>query len=224
MIEVNLHPSGEKKRRGKGGGLSGIEFEMPDFGGFDLAESFRSEPHRATFLVLLVVVPVVVGFLWFRQSSRAQELQSSLEEARQDSARLADLRQLSDSLTQRRKEIRDRIRLVRRLDDNRYVWPHLMDEIATALPPNAWLRGFKQQSELPDLRLQVMGTAARPLVITRFVRNLEASPFIGNVQIVGSNKQMNQGVSTQSFVLSLSYSAPPRSAVRRAPVAAAGGG
>lgn len=224
MIEVNLHPSGEKKRGRKKGGLSGIDIELPSLADLSVLDTFRTEPHKATFVVLLVVVPVLAGFLWWNQRSRAQELETRLEEARQDSTRLADLRQLSDSLTSRREEIRKRIDLVRSLDENRFVWPHLMDEIAAALPSTAWLRGFKQQSELPGLQLQLMGTAARPLVITRFVRNLEQSPFIGDVQIVGSNKQVEDGVATQAFVLQLTYSAPPRGAVRRAPVASAAGG
>ncbi|MFW6193787.1 MAG: PilN domain-containing protein [Gemmatimonadota bacterium] len=223
MIEVNLHPSAEAKGRGRKGGLSGIEFEMPDFGGFSPVETFRSEPNRAIFLVAVVLVPLVVGLLWFRQSSRAGDLETRLEEARADSTRLADLRELSDSLTARREEIGDRVDLVQGLDDDRFVWPHLMDEIARALPQQAWLRGLKQQSELPDLELQVMGTASRPLVITEFVRNLEQSPFVGDVQIVGSNRQSSEGTSTQSFVLSVTYSPPPRSAVRRASVTGGGG-
>jgi Tfp pilus assembly protein PilN len=222
MIEVNLHPAAEKKGRGGRGGFSGIDFEMPEFGGFSPAETFRSEPHRAIFMVAVVVVPLAAGLLWFMQSSRADDLETRLEEARQDSVRLADLRELSDSLTARRREIRDRVELVRSLDDNRFVWPHLLDEVARALPQQAWLRGLKQQGEAPDLQMQIMGTAARPLIITEFVRNLERSPFVGDVQIVGSNRQMSDGVSTQSFVLSVTYSPPPESAVRRA--AAAGGG
>lgn len=223
MIEVNLHPSGEKRRRRGKGGLSGLEFEMPDLGDLSVLEAFRTEPWRATFIVLLAAVLLGGGYLWYDQSARAEDLETRLEEARQDSARLADLRELSDSLTSRREEISRRVGLVRSLDDNRYVWPHLMDEVAAALPATAWLRGLKQQSGLPDLQVQIMGTAARPLVITQYVRNLEQSPFVGDVQIVGSNKQVEDGVATQSFVLEITYSPPPRSAVSRSPVAAATG-
>lgn len=215
MIEVNLHPSAEQKGRGGKSGFSGFDFEMPDLGGFSPVETFRSEPHKAIFMVAVVVVPLAAALLWLDQRSDAGELEGRLEEARADSTRLADLRELSDSLTERRREIRDRIDLVRTLDENRFVWPHLMDEIARALPQQAWLRGLKQQGDLPDLELQVMGTASRPLVITEFVRNLEQSPYVGDVQIVGSNRQMSGGVSTQSFVLNVTYSSPPRSAVRR---------
>lgn len=222
MIEVNLHPSGEKQRRSKGGLFSDFDFEMPELGGGAIAETFRSEPYKAACLTALLIVPLALGALWYTQRSHAQELESRLDEARADSARLADLRQLSDSLTARRKEIRQRVQLVRGLDQNRFVWPHLMDEISAALPQRAWLRGFKQQSSLPDLRLQLMGTAASPLVITDFVRNLEGSPFIGDVQIVGSNKQREGGVATQSFVLNLSYSPAPRGELRTAPVARGG--
>lgn len=222
MIEVNLHPTAEKKGRGGKGGFSGIDFEMPEFGGFSPVETFRSEPHRALFMIAVLVVPLAAGVLWFRTSSQAEELETRLEEAREDSVRLADLRELSDSLTERRREIRDRVDLVRSLDENRFVWPHLMDEVARALPQRAWLRGLKQQGEIPDLEVQIMGTAARPLVITEFVRNLERSPFVGDVQIVGSNRQTDGGVSTQSFVLQVTYSPPPESAVRRATVAGGG--
>lgn len=222
MIEVNLHPTAEKKGGGRTGGFSGIDFEMPELGGFSPVETFRSEPHKAICIAALVVVPVAAGLLWFQQSSRAADLETRLDEAREDSTRLADLRELSDSLTARREEIRDRVDLVRTLDDNRFVWPHLLDEVARALPQRAWLRGLKQRGELPDLEMQIMGTAARPLVITEFVRSLERSPFVGDVQIVGSNRQMSDGVSTQSFVLSVTYSPPPESAVRRATVAGGG--
>jgi Tfp pilus assembly protein PilN len=207
MIEVNLHPSGEKKRRKKGGLFSGVDLGMPDFGDIEILDSIRAEPWNAAFIASLVIVPLIVGVLWFTQRSSEQELESRLDTALADSARLADLRALSDSLTERRTEIRSRIELVRGLDQNRYVWPHLMDEVASALPSSAWLQGVTQQSPLPGLQVQVEGTAGTPLVITDFVRNLESSPYIRDVQIVGSSKEIIDGVSTQSFTLNLRYRA-----------------
>lgn len=222
MIEVNLHPSGEKKRRKKGRGLSDVGFEMPDFGDVQLLESIRSDPWNAALIACLVVVPLAVGALWYDQRSDEEALQTRLDEALADSARLAELRTLSDSLTARRADIRSRIDLVRGLDGNRYVWPHLLDDIASALPPRAWIRAVKRQGEMPELQVQVLGTAATPLIITDFVRNLEATPSVGEVDIVGSNKQMQGGVSTQAFTLNLRYTPPTSGSVRTVPVVAGG--
>lgn len=223
MIEVNLHPSGGKKRRKKGGGVSGIKLEMPDFGDVRLVETMRTDPWNAALIVSFIVVPLVVLFMWLGQRSQAQQLQSQLEEAQADSVRLAEQMALNDSLSQRRAEIRSRVQVVRQLDQNRYVWPHLLDEISAALPRDAWLDALRQQSPLPDLQVQVMGIAGTPLIVTDYVRNLEQSPYIGEVQIVGTSKQMEDGVSTQSFTLNVRYERPPERQQQRAALAAGGG-
>lgn len=220
MIEINLHPErGRESSRKRGGS----RFELPGFDALPGLGDFGGDPWLSALLVAAVIVPLAVGGLWFLQRSEASDLETRLEEARADSVRLADLRALGDSLTSRRQEIRDRIEIVQRLDRDRFVWPHLLDEVSAALPDQAWLTTLKRQAPLPDVRVQILGVAAEPLVITRFVRNLEASPYIGDVQILGSQRQTEGGVSTQSFTLEVGYTDPPADAVRTAPLLAGGG-
>ena len=219
MIEVNLHPSGGRKRRKKRGGLSGLSLEMPDLGNVRILETFRTDPWNAAMIASFILVPVVVIFLWLGQRSEAQELQRRLDQALADSAELAEQLALNDSLTERRALIRSRVQVVRNLDQNRYVWPHLLDEISAALPRDAWLDAVSQQAPLPNLQVQVQGIAGTPLVVTDYVRNLERSPYIGQVQIVGTSKQVREGVSTQSFTLNVSYVRPTRGQPQRTALA-----
>lgn len=223
MIEVNLHPSSQRKRRKKGGVLSGLSLEMPDVGNVRVLETFRSDPWNAVMIVSFIVVPIVVIFLWLNQRSRAEELEARLDRAKADSVQLAEQLALNDSLTERRAELRSRVGLVRQLDQNRYVWPHLLDEISAALPREAWLDAVSQQTPLPSLQVQLMGVAGTPLVVTDYVRNLERSPYIGEVQIVGTSKQMEDGVSTQAFTLNVSYTSPSGGSARQTAIAAGGG-
>lgn len=222
MIEVNLHPSAEKKRDRKSF-LSGFDLDMPDLGGGNFAESLRAEPWRTAFVALLLLVGLVIGGFWLAQRSQVEALETRLEEARSDSARLADLRELSDSLTNRQEQIRERVRLVEELDQNRYVWPHLMDEIAVSLPERAWIRALKRQGSLPNMGVQIIGSASTPLVVTDFVRNLESSAYVDDVQIVGTNKQNTEGLTTQSFTLDAVYSPPRDRTVETAPAGQGGG-
>lgn len=222
MIDVNLHPSRARKRRKRRRGLSGLSFEMPDFGNVAVLDTFRGDPWNAAMIASFIVVPVVVIFLWLQQRSEAEELQARLDGALADSARLAEQLALNDSLTRRRAQIRSRIQVVRQLDQNRYVWPHVLDEISAALPRDAWLDAVRQQSPLPDLQVQLTGIAGTPLVVTDYVRNLERSPYVGEVQIVGTSKQMEDGVATQAFTLNISYVTPRQGQPQTA--LAAGGG
>lgn len=221
MIEVNLHPGGGGKKR-DGGALSGLSISLPDLDEIGGLDTLRSDPWHASFLLFLVIVPLVVGFLWYQQSRQAERLEQRLDEALADSARLADLRALSDSITARREEIQDRISLVKGLDQNRFAWPHLMDEIGRALPSEAWITSIRREGELPDLRVRISGAGASPLVITDFVRALESSSFVSDVRIVNSQREQIAGIQAQAFTLSVGYRSPPASAVERRALATGG--
>lgn len=223
MIEVNLHPEGKKRgRRAKAGLVSGVRQRLEGMGDVELLESLRSDPWNAAFVATLVVSVALGLFLWMGQRSHAAELQERLDAAMSDSTRLSELGALSDSLMERRRRIEERVELVAGLDRNRYVWPHLMDEISAALPDAAWLETIKRRGGLPGLEVQLMGTAATPLVVTDFVRTLEASPYIGQVEIVTAARKVSGGISSHEFTLDLRYTPPPLESVRTVPVTAMG--
>lgn len=213
MIEVNLHPAGPKARRRRAAAPSVPAWLRPSRGG-------RGE--RDPWTVVAFVVPAVallaIGGMWLMQRSRTADLEASIAEAVADSARLADLRALSDSLVAREGTIRERLALVQGLDEGRFVWPHLLDELSRALPDYTWLTAIRVSTPLPDLRVQVDGLAANPLAITRFVRNLQESPFVAGVTIVGSQQQLVDNVAAQAFKILVRYSEPPDASVRGAPV------
>jgi len=172
-----------------------------------------------------VVVPAAGLFLWWTQRSESAELQVRLDAATADSVRLYDLRLVSDSLNRRREQIRDRVALVEELDRNRFVWPHLIDEISRALPSLAWLNNLLQISPLPNVGVQIQGVAANPLAITEFVRNLEASDYVTDVRILGSQKQtLNDGeLSVQAFTLTARFTEPASGVRRTEPIIATPG-
>lgn len=213
MIEINLHPSG-----GKGARVSGKKLSMR------LPDSFRKSPGaggRDVWTTIVVVVPALVllavGWMWFSTRSERAELDGKIAEAVEDSTRLADLRSLSDSLIQRDSRIQERLDLVQSLDGGRYVWSHLLDEISRSLPAYTWLTLVRREAALPDLRVQVDGLAANPLAITRFVRNLQDSPYVSEVRIMGSQQQLVDNVPAQAFQLMLTYEAPPDELIRSEP-------
>ena len=216
MIEVNLHPDRGRARRRSGGRFPiSLPTSLPRFGGGDGGD-------RDIWSTVALVVPLLallgIGWMWYTQRAERSDLEARLETAVADSTRLADLRALSDSLTARRAAISQRLELVRSLDQGRFVWPHLMDEISQALPTYTWLTSMRQSATEPRLQVQVDGLAANPLAITRFVRNLQESPYVGNVRILGSQQERVNNVATQAFRLVLAYESPPPASVRTEPL------
>jgi type IV pilus assembly protein PilN len=211
MIEVNLLPERQKRRGGRGKASSKKGARLKGVG-----------KDRDTWSMVLVAVgvfiPLGMAVLWWGQRSVASELEARLEVATADSARLADLRAVSDSLSARRQLIRERVALVEQLDRNRFVWPHMLDEISRALPQLAWLTNLRQISPLPSATVQIQGLAANPLAITEYVRNLEASTFVSEVRILGSQKQtLEDDLVVQAFTLTARY-APPMDQFRTEPI------
>lgn len=200
MIEVNLHPGGAKakaKRR---------RTRRPSLG----RRGARS-PWQTAMVAVLVAAPLVIATMWWFQHSRASTLEERREEAASDSARLADLRLLSDSLTERQTLVRQRVELIRSLDHNRFVWPHILDEISGSLPDFVWLTAIQESSPLPQLTIEIRGMAATALAVTEYVRRLEDSPFLGFVRILGSQQQEAEGSDLQvhAFTLLLDYTPQP---------------
>lgn len=219
MIEVNLHP--ERGRAGRGSGRQfpiSLPTSFPSFGRGGGGEGGGRDIWSTLAVALPVLAVLVVGWLWFSQRSERSELSTRLEAAVEDSTRLSDLRALSDSLTARERRIGRRLELVKSLDDGRFVWPHLLDEVGRALPSYTWLTALRQNSTEPRLEVQLDGLAANPLAITEFVRNLQRSPYVGEVRMLGSQQELVDNVAAQAFKLMVVYEAPPPEMVRSEPV------
>jgi len=217
MIEVNLHPAG------KSGRISGkrLSLRLPAMlrgGGRGGGGGGSRDPFTTAAIVVPILALLAVGWMWNSTRSQRSSLNEQLSVAVADSARLADLRALSDSLIARDRRIQERLGLVQSLDEGRFVWPHLLDEIGRALPAYTWLTLVRREAPLPDLRVQVDGLAANPLAITRFVRSLQDSPYIREARILGSQQQVVDNVFAQAFQLMLTYEAPPADLVETEPI------
>ena len=215
MIEVNLLPGG-KKRSGKGRGfsLSGLSF-LKGGGGGPLADPYILSAIGAGILSF-----GLMGWLFFGTRSRHEDLQVSLETAAQDSARFADLIKRTTELTARRDSIAQRVEIIQKIDADRYVWPHIFDEIARALPDYTWLTAITQTGSDP-LTLRVAGEAGNMYAITTLMTNLEASPFLRAVtleHIEGRQSKVDPQDIVQDFSLTMNYQSPPLDQLHTVPL------
>ena len=128
--------------------------------------------------------------------------------------------QRTNELQARGDFLQERMEIIQEIDLGRYTWPHLLDEIATAVPDFTWLSQVQYLSDGP-LQVGVIGRAGSIFAITQFMRRLEASSFLRAVQtetIQEVPSESNSGDLVFMFELTLTYVARPLDELQTVPL------
>lgn len=228
MIEINLLPGARKKKSAsKGASL--------DMGA--LAAGFR-ERFKDPWLLFAAAGVIVglagVGVMWYTQSTKTAELAERERVAVQDSTRYAAVLAQRAAAEAQRDSLLRQIAVISAIDGDRFVWPHIMDEVARALPTYTWLRQVQQSNQTaaaspeavaeagpPVINIRIMAYTVDLQAVTIYMKNLEASPFLQNVTISMSESAQVQGKDVHQFQLDLQYQKPDSTAVRKVPLSIA---
>lgn len=226
MIEINLLPGARKKSKSTGGGSA-----------FDLRASLASLGERFKDPWLGVAVGgVAVGLLaiagmWFLQGRAEASLLEQERVAVQDSARFEAVVRATRTAQAQKDSIMRQMAIIAAIDGERFVWPHILDEVSRALPTYTWLRSVAQSSapstvspeqvaagQAPKLTLRVIGLTVDLQALTIFMKQLEASDFLENVTIAGTQATQSEGKTVTEFTLEMTYAKPPAGAIRTVPL------
>lgn len=259
MIEINLLPGAAgKKKKGRSGGAGKSLDVRAALGGL---ASRINDPYLIAAIASIVVAAGVVGFMYMTQQKRAEELAVAEEAAVSDSTRFANYTKQRRRAEATRDTVLRQINIIRAIDDDRYLWAHLLDEVSRALPQYTWLTslgitGTMQGTSTPlivgndsarkaaarppagadttkrgsgvdttivrdEVRVSLEGQTVDLEAITRFMRQLEASPFISNVELGKSALAIQDGREVNSFTLQVTYVRQTGDQVRRVPFTAA---
>ncbi|HEY7236841.1 MAG TPA: PilN domain-containing protein [Gemmatimonadaceae bacterium] len=251
MIEINLLPggSGKKKssRSNSGGATRKINFGAMLAG---ITQKIR-DPWLISAVGSVVLSVAVVGTTYLYQEQRLTSLGAAETAALADSTRYAVALKERMRADARRDTLLRRMNLIRAIDEDRFIWPHVLDEVSKALPPYTWLSSLafmgtpqgsinvaagakpeaasedkgkkkakKVDVEVPrdEVRIRMIGLTPDIQALTRFMRQLEASPFFADVQLNNSQLASDQGKDVTQFTLDVTYSRPDTSVIHRVPL------
>jgi Tfp pilus assembly protein PilN len=164
------------------------------------------------------------------------------------------LRERTPSLAQR-DSVQRQLEVIKSIDNDRFIWAHIMDEVSRALPPYTWLKSIQQSAVLAaastpapppppppspakdgakpsgkaapppppvpaptSLKFQIAGNTVDIQALTRFMKLLEASPFVKNVTIAKAELVSLDGKEVQEFLLEAEYERPDASVISTVPV------
>jgi Tfp pilus assembly protein PilN len=244
MITVNLRP-GQKRKRGSNS-LKGL---LDSLSGLRELATKVKDPLLMAAVGAWVCVVAGLGMIYLNNLRQLYVLEPRLEQARSENRRfkafLADKR--------RQEKIRDsllaQITVIRRVDGDRYIWPHLLDEITKALPAYTWLVDLGVTAPTPNpaaqaaqapakrkpgaakadttadsvaaappaLAFQINGRTMDMQAYTRFLRQLEASPWIVDVTPVSAQTVVEKERPVTAFTIRASYNRADSAYIRTAP-------
>lgn len=137
MIEINLLPGAKKTKKAKSAGPT------INFAAIQAALAARA---KDIWLIAAVVTGIVVllsaGFMFLAQQRRESVLKEEETKAVADSTRYAVQLQERARAQARRDSALLQLSVIQAIDEERYIWPHFLDEVSRNLPPYTWLRSL----------------------------------------------------------------------------------
>jgi Tfp pilus assembly protein PilN len=215
LIQINLAPGAEARRPATRRRPSLSLPSLPSVG---------ADPRTVGMGAGGLLLVLLAAFALWRMGQHRAQLEADVRTQAADSTRFATTIELIQSLRARQDTIQQKIGVIREVDQRRYVWPHLMDEISAAVPAFTWLTEISspqgQDSTSKALSFTVQGNAGSTQALTRFMKNLEGSPFVRDVTLVTSEQTEEAGRAIHKFTLEARYETPDSSAIETVPIIA----
>lgn len=228
MIEINLLPGARKKSKSSRTASLNIGAILGS-----LSERFKDPWLIVAIAGVVIGLAGVAGQYWYQSRTEAT-LAEQQRVAVQDSARYAAVLTQRRAAELQRDSILRQIAVIRAIDGDRFVWPHVLDELSRALPTYTWLSSVLQSSAAttvtpemaaagtaPRLGIRVSAYTADIQAVTIFMRQLEASPFFENITLGSTEVAVTDGKEVTQFQVTMTYSRPDSSAIRTVPLSIA---
>ena len=232
MIEINLLPG--KKKAAKG---AGMKLSMPDFKGL-IAQV------KDPWLIGAIGAWVLVGgggaLLFITDRARLAAAETRLESVR------VEKRRYDIVIAQKRQaeKVRDsllfQINVIRQIDADRYIWPHVLDQATKALPPYTWITQVRTASAIvapipgqvnngpvtvdrdstgaPLVAVTIAGRTVDIQAYTTFLRQLAASPWFTDVTPASSQTVIEADRPVTSFEVTVHYKVADSVYIRTIPL------
>jgi len=226
MIEINLLPG--QKRKAPGGG----RLRLPDFRA--VAANVK-DPWLLGAIAAAVVVFGGNGLFYVMNNARLNRVETVLRgvqaEKRRYDAVVAQKRQAERV----RDSLAAEMTIIRSIDADRYIWPHLMDEITKALPAYTWITTVSSVAGPPpattttgttsmdsliasEVRVSIDGRTVDIQAYTTFLRQLAASPWLTEVLPTRAATVIEQDRPVTEFNITMRYRGADSLYIRTVPL------
>lgn len=219
MIRINLLPGPQRKRKGAGG----IRWASAT----ELFAKVRNPLAIATVGAWVAAILVIAG-LWGLQARQMAGLRDDRVRVESEARRFRTLIQQKRKAERLRDSLVAELTAIREIDSDRYVWPHILEEVSKALPDYTWLVSIETMASpleegadstaKPPTRFQIDGRTSDLSAYTRFVSALANSPWVQNAEFGPVQSVLEENRPVNSFTVTVSYKVADSAYIRTVPV------
>jgi len=184
MIKINLLEV-EKERRVKSTAPAGVPTAL---------------------LALIIIGLSIAAFIFYYLAKQKQisNLTQDIEKKRIQKKELEPYIKRVEELDARRRELAEKNHAIELLRSQRTIPVHIMVEVSRALPDYLWITGLSLQGE----QLQIEGASLQEQAIPTFMKNLDASEFIGTCSLIETRQALGQQQAATTFKISAPITNP----------------
>ncbi|UGB38482.1 PilN domain-containing protein [Frateuria soli] len=154
----------------------------------------------AAFVAALLVVLLWAFWMGMRidnQNERNAYLQGEIKQLDERIAKIKDLEKVRQRLLARKQ-------IIEQLQANRSQMVHLFDELVKTIPASVRLSSMKQNAD----SMVLFGVAQSNASVAEYMRNLDASPWMGNADLDKTEIKYRAGRMPYTFGLRVKLSQP----------------
>lgn len=164
MIRINLMPRAEARR-----------------------QAARQRDRQLLMLIGFGLLAAILLTEFFTRRT-ANRIQALSDEHQAELAQLSQKHNAAIQLDRRRKELEAKLATIKVLERQRTGPVHVLDDLGAATPDTLWLTEMRESGGMATL----LGRGLDNQTIALFMRNLAASPYFANVDLV-ETKQVEDG-------------------------------
>lgn len=156
-----------------------------------------------TLMAILIFGGAAAGFAghYWVKNNQLNALQKDVVEKRQKKKELEPYIKRVDELEARRNELAKKNHAIEELRSQRTIPVHILDEMSRALPEYLWLTNLTLKGAV----LAIDGETLQEQAIPTFMKNLEASEFLGSIRLIQTTQiNISSGSQTKSTSFKLS--------------------
>jgi type IV pilus assembly protein PilN len=179
MIHINLLPVRAKKKR--------------EFG------------QQVLVLFALVLVGALLGnYFWYRQvDDRLTYVTRQINSTRAQITQLEKTIGEVKNITQEKKALEDKLKVLDTLKKGRTGPVKVLDEISTVIPARVWISDYGEQAGVATLK----GSAVAYDDLSTFAQKLKTSKFFSDVSIKNASQKTDSGAVDWEITCRVNYSA-----------------
>jgi len=170
----------------------------------------------AAFVAALLALLLWVFWMNLRidnQNERNTYLQGEIKQLDERIAKIKDLEKVRQRLLARKQ-------IIEQLQANRSQMVHLFDELVKTIPASVRLTSMKQKAD----SMVLYGVAQSNTSVAEYMRNLDASPWMGNADLDKTEIKYRAGRMPYTFGLNVKLSQPSQEEPGKTPVLLQGDG